>query len=181
MQAVTLVTQNATHDDLTDSDYRDIYTELRQGTSLDKLVCALGSAYSKAQWHKYEGGQTPLTRPMRNELRAAVGLPALPLTLAEALTCADPDAQVWRIGDDTPDRIVAVGRAVTGVVCVNGSVSLIDAHSAHNARVTTVTRAARKPAVRPMATPGQNERRQACGATWRDVIEAGLLALEEQP
>lgn len=174
----TLITQNATHDDLSDEDYRDIFTELRQAMSLDKLCVLLGSAYSKAQWSKYEHGQADLTRTMRQELRAAVDLPPLALTIVEALKDADPDAEVWRIGNDVPDRIIVTGRATRGTIFVNGSICHEDENDAKYPPVTVVTRATRKPLVRPVATPAQNQRRLAAGATWTEIIEAGLNAME---
>ena len=83
---VTVVTQNATHDDLTDSDYAEIFAELRQQHSLAQLCELLRSQYSRAMWNKYERGDGALTRPMRSELRAAVSVPVC--------TCG----ATWRIG-----------------------------------------------------------------------------------
>ena len=176
----TLVTQNAAQDTLSDADYRDIYEELRQNLSLDRLCALLSSAYSKAQWRKYEIGEIVLNRTMRQELRRAVGQSLLPPTVAEALADVDPDAQVWRIGDETPDRIIAVGRATRGLICVDGTISHIDAQNAVDPAVTKVTRATRRPCVRPFTTPAQNARRLAAGATWAQIIEAGLQAMEAQ-
>ena len=59
-EPVTLVTRDATLDDLSTQDYRDIYDELREkddrngsyAVSLDKFVTLVSSQYSKAQWSK---------------------------------------------------------------------------------------------------------------------------------
>ena len=99
---VTLITRDATLDDLSAADYKDVYDELRgrdpvtgaYAVSLDKFVTMVTSAYSKAQWSKYHNGEATLTRTMRNELRRAVGLAPLPPTVADATAAASPDAAV---------------------------------------------------------------------------------------
>ena len=79
---VTLVTHTArAADNLTDAEYRDIYDELRQQHSLRQFVQITHTAYSIAWWSKYEHDSIALTRQARNELRAAVGLQPLPLTV----------------------------------------------------------------------------------------------------
>ena len=106
---VTQVTENATRDDLSDSDYRDIYEELRRNRSLDAFCALVGSQYSKGWWSRYEHDDMKITRPARNELRRGVGLPQLPLTTEEAIHLADPDARVYRVGNETPRRVVLIG------------------------------------------------------------------------
>ena len=116
MRPVTLVTRDASLDNLSVADYRDIYDELRArdaatgayGVSLDKFVTLVTSAYSKAQWSKYHNGETALTRTMRNELRRAVGLPLLPPTVAEAAAAASPDAAVWQVGTGPAEHVIMV-------------------------------------------------------------------------
>lgn len=163
-----LLTQNATQDDLSAADYRDIFSELREKMSLDKLVAALGSQYSKAQWSKYERDPNmELTRTMRSELRRSVGLPELPLTVEEAVRQASPDAAVWRVGDGEIEHVI-----------------LSDTPPPTVARVTMVTggSAPRKRYTRPCVSDAQKRRFLALptGSTWSDVIEAGLQALEEK-
>jgi len=188
--AVTLVTRDATLDDLSASDYRDIYDELRQrdpeaGTyavSLDKFVTLVTSAYSKAQWSKYHNGEATLTRTMRNELRRCVGLKLLPPTVAEATAAASPDAAVWQVGEGAAEHVIMVTTTAPLLLHVNGAVSLADVAPAMppSVDVTPVTRTqrARRHYARPVATEAQNGRREALGVKWADVLEAGLAALE---
>ena len=188
--AVTLVTRDATLDDLSASDYRDIYDELRQrdsesGTyvvSLDKFVTLVTSTYSKAQWSKYHNGEATLTRTMRNELRRCVGLKLLPPTVAEATAAASPDAAVWQVGEGAAEHVIMVTTHRPITLHVNGAVSVADsvAHTPASDDVTPVTRAVapRRYYARPTASATQNERRVRLGAKWTQVIEAGLDALE---
>jgi hypothetical protein len=107
---VTIVTARAaSRDALTDADYRDIYDEIRQKASLRQFVDAIHSAVSFAWWSKYESGSAALNRERRNELRAAVGLPPLPPTVAEAVAAADPDATVYQVGAAPSDRLILIG------------------------------------------------------------------------
>ena len=199
---VTLVTKDATLDNLSVNDYRDIFTELRQNLSLDKLIGVMGSSYSKATWSKYERGELELNRTMRSELRKAVNLPALPETVADAVSHrTSPDAEVWTVGDGafSAGKVLLInGEHQDLVLHVNGTVQamansgnfLVDAFDsiitnppmAHqppcNRGYTGAT--GRKPLIRPVASIEQNERRIAVSASWRDVIAAGLDALENR-
>ena len=181
---VTLVTQNATHDDMTDTAYAEIFAELRQQHSLAQLCELLHSKYSRALWNKYERGDMQLTRQMRNELRAAVGLPVLPPTVAEAAAAASPDAAVWQVGTGPAEHVIMVASPEPLTLHVNGAVSAASgtAPCRQNGDVTEVTRTGRKRRqyTRPVATVTQNSRRLALGAGWREIIEAGLSALERE-
>lgn len=186
---VTLVTKDATLDDLSASDYRDIYTELRrldmepkERISFDRFIAMIGSQYSKAQWAKYDFGETSLNRTMRSELRVATGLPPLPLTIAEATAQASPDAAVWNVGDGVPEHVIMVS-SVPVTLYVNGTVQTVVSES----HVTEVTRArrTRKPCVRVWIPETQNERFQRLRSglgdlTWREVQEAGLKYYERK-
>lgn len=174
---VTLVTKDATLDTLSASDYRDIFTELRQNLSLDRLIGVMASQYSKATWSKYERGELELNRTMRSELRKAVNLPALPETVTEAVAHrTSPDAEVWAVGDGTAQKVLLVGAHddlmlhVNGAVTVASSVPCNRGYTAHTQR---------KALIRPVASAEQNRRRVAISASWRDVIDAGLKALEQ--
>ncbi len=171
-----LLTKDATLDDLSAGDYRDMYDELRGKMSLDKLVDLLHSQYSKAQWHKYEHGGMTLTRTMRNELRAALRLPLLPPTVAEVTAQASPDAAVWSVGEGVPEHVILVsGAPVT--LHVNGSVQA-SAYNAALPRLHGPTRH-RTRYVRPCIPDRYAERLQALGCvSWLDVIETGLQELE---
>lgn len=192
-QPVTLVTKDATLDDLSTQDYRDIYDELREkddrngsyAVSLDKFVTLVSSQYSKAQWSKYHNGETTLTRAMRNELRRCVGLKPLPPTVAEATANASPDAAVWSIGDGPAEHVIMVTTQEPITLHVNGAVTVASptAQTAEDAHVTAVTRTGRHEPYRsrPTASEAQNKRRVALGVKWAEIIERGLAALEQEP
>ena len=192
VQPVICITRDATLDDLSTQDYRDIYDELRErdeaaGTyavSLDKFVTLVTSSYSKAQWSKYHNGETTLTRTMRNELRLCVGLKPLPPTVAEATSTASPDAAVWQVGNGPAEHVIMVTTQEPMTLHVNGAVSVVgtEPQSQRDGVVTAVTRT--KPPepyrTRPTATEAQNRRRAALGVKWAQIIERGLAALEQE-
>lgn len=175
---VTVVTQKATHDSMTDSDYAEVFAELREQHSLAQLCLLLQSKFSRALWNKYERGEAPLSRQMRNELRAAVGLPLLPPTIEDIAATVDPNALVVRVGEEAPHSVVLVGTSKTALICVNGTISAHDTTESLEAHVTTVTRAQRRRYHRPVATEVQEARRAALDVSWQAVIEAGLAAME---
>jgi len=179
MRSVTRVTANATLDDLSVQDYREIYEELRQTLSLDKLVAQLGSAFSKATWSKYEARKLDLNRTMRSELRRGVGLPELPKTVADAVAeSTSPDAAVWKVGDGVAETVVMVA-GTSVALTVNSEGEVTEGH------VTAVTRpvrgdTTRRRVIRPVASQGQNAQRLALSASWSEVIDAGLAAIERR-
>jgi hypothetical protein len=126
MNNVRLVTRDATLDDLSLSDYRDMLTEVREKMSLDKMLIELDSEFSKAQWWKVEKGETQPNRKMRNELRRYFDRPLLPPTVAEATAAASPDAAVWQVGEGAADTVIMVTTATPLTLCVNGAVSVAD-------------------------------------------------------
>lgn len=190
--AVTLLTHDATLDELSTQDYRDIYDELRQrapGTntyaiSLDKFVAMVTSGLSKATWSQYHNGEKPLTRQMRSELRRAVGLPALPLTVEQATAQASPDAAVWQVGDGVPEHVIMVAAPHPVTLHVNGAVSIVapaqDAPCNPTYTGADTPKRQRRYIARPSVTAAQYDRFSALGATWREVIDAGLKALEDR-
>jgi hypothetical protein len=166
MTAVTRVTGQATRDDLADQDYRDIYDEVRSNKSLDQFVALAGSQYSKAWWSKYERRQVQLTRPARNELRRLMHLVELAPTVGDALVDVNPDAEVWRVGELQPDRVILVGIEHAGpalLLRVNGS---LEAH------VTTVTRRSKRQAIK-IGSPlwlRLNAARIAANLSWPEFL-----------
>jgi hypothetical protein len=139
---VTLVTStSASADTLTDADYRDIYDELRSKCPLRQFADLIHSAVSFAWWSKYERGEAHLNRPRRAELRAAVGLPALPPAVADVLAAVDPDASIYQVGAGASDRVLLVGSDVTDTLDLrlNGSLRVLDEEPARNSHVTAVT------------------------------------------
>jgi hypothetical protein len=186
-----MITKDATLDDLSTADYRDIYDELRErddqaGTyaiSLDKFVTLVSSQYSKAQWSKYHNGEATLTRIMRNELRRCVGLKPLP-TVAEATATASPDAAVWQVGEGPADHVILVTTQEPMTLHVNGAVSVASSDAQIPRNPSYNGQGATKPPqryrTRPTATKAQDERRGALGVKWAEVIERGLQALESE-
>jgi hypothetical protein len=191
-QPVTCITKDATLDDLSTADYRDMYDELRllnpvtgvYTMSLDKFVTLVSSQYSKAQWSKYHNGETTLTRTMRNELRRCVGLKLLPPTVAEATAASSPDAAVWQVGDGPAEHVIMVTTQEPITLYVNGSVSVAEqaTQTAQHDAVTPVTQTGplQKPRTRPTASVAQENRRLALGVKWAEIIERGLRALESE-
>ena len=184
---VTVVTQNATHDSMTDSDYAEVFAELREQHSLAQLCTLLQSKFSRALWNKYERGELPLSRTMRSELRVAVGLPLLPPTVAEATAQASPDAAVWQVGQGPAEHVIMVASPEPLTLHINGAVSVASDAATMPCLpvVTSVTQGRRRArsAPRPFVSKEQ-EARQKClysqgiSANWREVINAGLDALE---
>jgi hypothetical protein len=202
MTPVTLVTKDATKDNLTDQDYKDIFTELRQNLSLDKLIGVMQSTYSKAAWSRYERGDYELTRQMCCELRRAVNLPELPATITDAVANhAHADASVWLAGDGLAKHVILVANTEELTLHVNGSVAThtdikcypstkgivstencleyveTDLHGETQIGGSTAFLLKRRSLVRPVASPEQDKRRAELGLSWRDVIDAGLAAL----
>ena len=173
---VTLVTRDATLDEYSAGDYRDMYDELRTGKSLGDVVALLQSQFSRAMWHQYEKHERTLNRTMRNELRVALGKDPLPPTVAEATAQASPDAAVWQVGEGVPQHVIMVGNTPV-TLYVNGSVQ----DAAPKCDVTKVTRPTRtrKRVVRPFIPIEYKERLERLKTvSWIDVIEKGLAQYE---
>ena len=143
---VVTVTQNATADEYTEDDYRDMYGELRDNLSLSQFIKLVDSRYSPAQWSKWENGTGKLNRQMRSELRRGVNLAELPPTVADAVAVASLDAEVVQVGAGVPDRIImASSVAEPMTIHLNGGiVATAQQAVAPECRVTTVTRAPRR-------------------------------------
>lgn len=150
MIPVTTVTSNASQDDLSDTDYLELYQELREKYSLRDFVSLVTSGRSIAYWSKYERGESGIGRPERNELRRAVSLPALVPTVADAMADVDPDAEILAIGDKPKNRVFLATKGDTLTIYANGTVS------ARKTAVTGVTR--RKKRVRREMTQRQAKR-----------------------
>lgn len=181
-----LVTERAAQaETLSAADYREIFDELRSKTSLRAFAEFIGSGVSFAWWSKYERGEAPhLDRERRQELRRAVGLPALPPTPGELVASVDPNARVWQVGAGRADRVVLVGTEVHEPITVrlNGKVEIMGEDAGPESHVTGVTRA-RRNAMRGSIVVGRerwlrlNARRIAAGQSWDDLLAAveGLL------
>lgn len=193
------ITENATQDDLTDDQYWEIYTELRDynpetgsyPVSLDKFILKIGGEVSKALWSQYhtskaqvdagtvdsKGNKVKLVlyRRMRNELRAAVGLPLLPPLVEETMSGVNPDAAVLKIGDDQPDKVLLIG--TTKNLRIDVSEGNINACVVS---AVTGTQRPRRRLIRPIASDHQNEAKNALGRSWSEIIDAGIEYLSGQ-
>ena len=181
--AVTVITRDGALDALHPDDYREIYDEIRQydaatnryGVSLDKFVALVESSYSKTAWWKWHQGELELTRTMRNELRRAVGMSEMNLTIAEAVAGVDANAEVVQVGSDTPRRVVLVGTDEPLTLHLNGAVmasAATDTFVAGKAVVTSVTRRlARRSVSLPMTVfERTNGVRLSAGLSWEDFL-----------
>lgn len=191
MGDVTLVTARAAQDALSEVDYRDIYEELRAldaetgvyAVALDRFVVLVGSRFSKASWSKYHRGEMVLNRTMRNELRRAVGLDELPMTVEEAVAAgADPDAEVWRVGGAGATRVVLVAATEPVGLYLNGTVQLLRGEAVATTTVDHVTAVTARRRGRRYWRPALPEewlaRALAAGVDVRAVIEAALRQAE---
>jgi len=177
---VTVVTADAeAADQLSEQDYRDIYTEVRARMTLRAMIELVGSRYSPGWWSKYEHGEATLTRIARNELRRAVSLPQLPPTLAEVIARADPDATVYQVGPEPARRIILVGQAGPVSLHLNGSLRATDDQTYDTVlpRLQRPQRhAARKSIHLPIKTWERlSEARRAANLTWPDFLESCIL------
>lgn len=124
MIPVTTITKNASQDNLTEQDHRDIFEELRQQHSLRDFVALAKSTITIAQWSRYERGEWTLTRAAKNDLRRAVGVDVLPPTIAESVADVDGDAEVIEIGDgDTVRRVLKLRTSLPLSISANGVVA----------------------------------------------------------
>lgn len=184
--AVTIVTAGAASaDDLTDSDYRDIYEELRSRCALRQFADAIHSGVSFAWWSKYERREATLNHDRRAELRAAVGLPPLPPTIASVAATIDPDATVYRVGEGNIDRAILVGDRAPAPLTLrlNGARAVVADEGGETSRVTGVTPPRRARNTRGLSVRGETyERlsaaRQAAGLTW-DAYLSRLERLDD--
>ncbi len=193
--SVRVLTRDASVDALSDTDYREIYDEVRgfdavtgrYAVSLDEFVGLVGSQFSKAAWSKYHRGELELNRTMRSELRAAVGMPVLPPTVVEAVQGVDPDAEVVQVGDDLVRRVVLVGTGERVTLVCNGTVEVARGEgrgaedAAPGSRVTAVTRDRKGVFVPAPVFERVNALRRASGLSWVEVLEAAEKVLAGEP
>lgn len=183
MTDVTLVTGGAASaDDLTEADYHDIYTEIREKTNLRQFAQEAG-VYSFAWWSQFERYEKPCTWPARAALRRMVGLPALPLPVDVALSDAvDGDAQIYRIGPDGQAHrvlLLVTNEAVTVHWNGRGPHLVEDAQAPATADVTGVTAVKERTRYwRPTLPAGWHQRAERAGLDLRAVVLAAIEAAE---
>ena len=193
--AVSLVTASSqSADTLTDADYRDIYDELRSKCPLRQFADLIHGQVSFAWWSKYERGEASLTRSRRAELRAAVGLPALPPAVADVLATVDPDATIYQIGAGASDRVLLVGSDVPAVnLRLNGNCTVesvypfapAGASVAHNPHVTAVTPPRDRSSYAGLSVRRETKNRLDAarvrsGLTWDEFLSSWASRLEEE-
>ncbi len=157
MITVTTITANAGQDVLSEQDYLDIYQEInpkhpatgKPRMSLDKFVAFIGSRFTKATWNNWLLSQDASNRTtrskqasnrtMRNELRAAVYMPALPLSIEEALSDISQDAEIVEIGNGETMRVIKLKTVENIVVYVNGTITATSQDTPLADRVIEVT------------------------------------------
>lgn len=181
MDDVTLVTGGAASaDDLTETDYHEIYTEIREKTNLRQFAQEAG-VYSFAWWSQFERYEKPCTWPARAALRKMVGLPALPLPVDVALADAvDGDAEIYRIGQTGHARrvlLLTTNEAVTVHWNGRGPHLVDDAQAPAPADVTGVTAPKEHRRYwRPSLPDGWRQRAELAGV---DVRASVLAAIEK--
>ena len=177
-----ILTADASQDDLTDADYRDIYDELRDGRSLRQFIVLVSSQFSPTRWSQWENRQRGLSRAMRDELRQAVGMDVLPATVADVVAeHVHPDATVAQVGDDeTAQRVLLIACPDPVTVHWNGNGPEEVTQLAPSAIVTGVTRRkTRKRYYRPALPAELGRRAKQAGITNSEIAEAVRSLLDE--
>lgn len=187
-EVVTTLTGNATQDDLTDAQYREIYDELRTGHSLEGLRELIGSEFSRALWNQYERGEKALNRAMKSELRRAVGLKIRPPTVTEAVEAhADPDAEVVKVGTGPATRVVLLDGGETRTLYSTPQGVEVEANGGKPAQSAPTT-----PAPAPRArnyrglsvekeTYGEADTvRRELGLSWNNFVQQAIRLLKEE-
>lgn len=178
---IVVLTENATQDELTEAQYREIYDELRQGGSLEAFVGKIGSMFSKALWSKFERGEAMLNREQKSELRRAVALKVRPPTVSHAVEeHADPDAQVVKIGDAPATRVLLLDAKTYTIHCAPTGVSLTSPANGAGPHVTRVTRSTRGLSVPGKTYARLDALRRSLGLTWGEMLNRAADKLEQE-
>lgn len=190
MITVTPVTANASIDAFTEQDYKEIYQEVRgydeatntYALSLDKFLLQVGQPPTKATWSKWHNGELEINRTMKNMLRAAVGIPLLPLSLEQALADIAQDAEIVQIGEGAePHRVIKIATAESLTIYVNGTITAARQDEPVTDRVTGVTTQKNdtRRRYRPELPPECRELIDAVrkqGLSFQEILQAGLNA-----
>lgn len=182
MTTATLLTSNASQDDLTAETYREIFEELRGDGSLRRFCAMVGEPEHRiAWWSKYARFLVELGPDEQNILRRAVGKKDRPPSMRViADTAIDPDATVWLVGDPQPaSRVVLVSRPGPVSLHLNDSAVTADfgqpEYPSVRADVTGVTRKRqRTPAWRPWLPEEWRSELEKRGLSLRDIVEKAI-------
>jgi hypothetical protein len=200
---VTLVTQNATADELPESLYLDI---LRSLVEVDKMsfqqLADATSHASKAWWNLRYHGKRPIDEEGKNALRKlSEEFPPQPPSVSSVTErMIHPDAAMWLVGtlDDGEQvrRVVMVAEDGPVTINANGTVTAertgavlsdfdIDMDGSVNLNVGeqeprryTRNNGSQRPSYRPRLPLTLKERIEADGRTVEQLIEAALNAKE---
>lgn len=168
-------------DDWPLSRYKEVYRRVRsQCKGLQGVRELLGSQDSKANWGRFET-RDRINLSMKNDLRRYDGAPEILTTAAEAISQYTTEKPtVWFVGDlaEKADRIIMVDPEATigirdDVITIGGDITARPQNG--NVQGCTQARGDRADEVKRKAF---NERRKRIGASWEEVHEAGLAALE---
>jgi hypothetical protein len=176
--------------------------KLRKKPSLAQMLELLNEPPSrKAFWaHRLAEPPTRSTFPpeARDCIRRAVGEAPMPAVTEVTARMIDAGAAMHWIGPDTGAKshlVLMIAPDLDAIeIHANGVVSARRVSESPEASVTPVTTAQEDNGTRPESKPQasrsgvsvsrasveQNERRQALGKSWADIIEAGLKALESE-
>lgn len=184
---VTLVTQNATHDSLSDADYRAIITGLREisGWSYQRLADEAGHN-GKAWWQMVEVGKRAIDEQGRNALRRLTDgelPPQPPSVTAVTEAMIDADAAMWLVGTLEPgERVRRVLMLADGDVAVyaNGSVSAKPLQAvlspATDEGIQTGTHENVTRVTVPRNGHGENQNARSARKYWRPALSPELRA-----
>jgi hypothetical protein len=103
-----------------------------------------------------------------------VGLAELPATVEGCLAGVDPDAAVYQVGAERPNRVVLVGQDLAEVLLrVNGAVTIADGGPVAEGPVTASRK--RRPTKAIRLSPEQWERlqmlRKEAGMSWDQLAD----------
>jgi len=184
MKAKLLTIAAELAEDLTEEDYRCIYSELREKCSLRQFAEFIHSDVSHAWWGRYEQRLAPLHHERRNELRRAVGLPELPWTVAQSLSNVSPNAAVWALGEQPAEHVVLVGGDAPQELTMrlNGSLTVIE-DAPQEARVMAHTAPRTRKTHRTVSVSHEtwerlNSIRKSAGLSWEEFARQWAESLK---
>jgi hypothetical protein len=149
-------------DDLTASDYREIYEEIRSNRSFREFCALVGEPENRiAWWSKYHRHLCELGDHERNILRRAVAMNDLPQPAGQIVRDIAPDAEVWAEPNAT-DAVLIVSKPTLAKIVQAPNLPT-------QANVTPVTQ--RKP-YRPVWRP-------ELPVEWRNELQARGLDLRQ--
>ena len=183
------LTENATHDNLTNEEYIEICDEIRgyneqtgeKGMSWDKFIFLVGSNRFRSQWSEWRKGERIIQWDMMNDLRKAVSLPLLPeptQMILERMVC--PDALIETDVTEGQGKYVYIAKENPHTQPVFSNEEVAAMYTGIPTRIPTGNRRkARVGVMRPSHVPVKyDEQRKKLGKSWAEVVQAGLESIE---